>query len=65
MPRLVGKKSNNGLVPGLLIVAVAGVAGYLEYFGIIDVVPDFGMSKSYISGVYTPNDSNLLVNPQK
>jgi hypothetical protein len=42
MPRLVGKKSNPALYAalGLLFVAIGAVA--LEYFGVIDYVPNFG-----------------------
>ncbi|PZV18812.1 MAG: hypothetical protein DCF20_01780 [Pseudanabaena sp.] len=42
MPRLVGKKNNSALYAGfgLLIAAIGAVA--LEYFGVIDLVPNFG-----------------------
>ena len=42
MPRLVGKKSNSALYTGLAILAVAAGAVALEYFGVIDLVPNFG-----------------------
>jgi hypothetical protein len=65
MPRLVGQKSDNSWVPGLLLVAVVGVTGYLEYFGFIDVVPNFGAQRNYVSNVHPSNDSNLSINTQK
>lgn len=42
MPRLVGKKSDFALYAGLgfLIAAIAAVS--LEYFGVIDYIPNFG-----------------------
>ncbi len=42
MPRLVGKKSNPALYAGLglLVVGIGAVA--LEYFGVIDYIPNFG-----------------------
>ena len=42
MPRLVGKKNNSVLYTGLaMLIAAVGIVG-LEYFGVIDAVPDFG-----------------------
>ncbi len=42
MPRLVGKKSNSALYTGVaMLVAAAGFVA-LEYFGVIDLVPNFG-----------------------
>ena len=42
MPRLVGKKSNSALYTGLaMLIAVTGAVA-LEYFGVIDLVPNFG-----------------------
>ncbi|PZU95790.1 MAG: hypothetical protein DCE90_11575 [Pseudanabaena sp.] len=42
MPRLVGKKGNSALYTGLaMFIAAAGVVA-LEYFGVIDLAPDFG-----------------------
>lgn len=42
MPRLVGKKGNSALYTGLAMVIVAAGAVALEYFGIVDLIPDFG-----------------------
>ena len=47
MPRLVGKRSNKGLIYGgvfLLLAIATGVT--LEYMGVIDLVPEFGKSNS-------------------
>jgi hypothetical protein len=42
MPRLVGKKNNSALYGGLsLLIAVVGAVA-LEYFGVIDLIPNFG-----------------------
>lgn len=42
MPRLVGKKDNSALYAGLAILIAAAGAVALEYFGVIDLVPNFG-----------------------
>ncbi|MEA5477089.1 hypothetical protein VB774_05595 [Pseudanabaena galeata UHCC 0370] len=42
MPRLVGKKNNSALYTGLAMLIAAAGAVALEYFGVIDLVPDFG-----------------------
>lgn len=42
MPRLIGKQSSNSWYAGLLIFAVIAVAGSLEYFGFINLIPGFG-----------------------
>lgn len=51
MPRLVGKRSNNGLVFGLLVVlvAIAGL-GTLEYKGYTNLVPTFGEQRQPLIG---------------
>ncbi|PZO38452.1 MAG: hypothetical protein DCF19_16135 [Pseudanabaena frigida] len=42
MPRLVGKKNNSVLYTGLaMLIAAVGVVA-LEYFGVIDFIPNFG-----------------------
>jgi hypothetical protein len=42
MPRLVGKKNNSALYAGVgLLIAVIGALA-LEYFGVIDFMPNFG-----------------------
>jgi hypothetical protein len=42
MPRLVGKKNNSALYAGVsLLIAVIGAVA-LEYFGVIDLIPNFG-----------------------
>ncbi len=42
MPRLVGKKNNSALYAGLAVLVAAVGAVALEYFGVIDLVPNFG-----------------------
>ena len=42
MPRLVGKKNNSALYGGFaLLIAVIGAVA-LEYFGVINLIPNFG-----------------------
>jgi choline-glycine betaine transporter len=42
MPRLVGKKNNSALYTALAMLIAAAGAVALEYFGVIDFLPDFG-----------------------
>jgi len=42
MPRLVGKKSNPVLYAGLGLLVAAIAAIGLEYFGVINYIPNFG-----------------------
>ncbi|OIP77159.1 MAG: hypothetical protein AUK48_04475 [Oscillatoriales cyanobacterium CG2_30_44_21] len=42
MPRLVGKKDNLALYTVLAVLVVGAGAVALEYFGVIDLVSDFG-----------------------
>jgi hypothetical protein len=62
MPRLLGKPSKAPLYIGttLAIAIVAAVA--LEYFGIVDVVPNFGKDQKAMgqSKASTKKVSNLL-----
>jgi hypothetical protein len=53
MPRLVGKKINTALYTGigLLIVVMGAIA--LEYFGVVDYIPNFGKETK------TDNNSNV------
>lgn len=42
MPRLEGERSNTGLYVVLLIVLLIIVFLALEYFGVINLIPNFG-----------------------
>lgn len=42
MSRLIGQRSNTGSYLGLLVVISVIAAGVVEYFGITDVIPEFG-----------------------
>ncbi len=42
MPRLVGKKTNSSLYVGLILLIAALGAVALEYFGVVNYVPNFG-----------------------
>jgi hypothetical protein len=42
MPRLVGKQSNSSWYAGLFLVVAIATAGYLEYFGFMNMIPGFG-----------------------
>jgi hypothetical protein len=45
MPRLVGKRSNKGVIyAGVLFVLAIATFGVLEYTGAVDVIPNFGKS---------------------
>jgi len=45
MPRLVGKRSNKGVIyTGVFLGLAIATAVTLEYVGAIDLVPDFGKS---------------------
>ncbi len=55
MPRLVGKKSNPALYAGLGLLVVAVGAISLEYFGVIDYIPNFGKdTKSNSTSISQP-----------
>lgn len=47
MPRLIGKRSDNGANITVLIILVAIVGILLEYLGAIDIVPGFGREAYY------------------
>lgn len=42
MPRLEGERSNTGLYVVLLVVVLLIVFLALDYFGVINVIPNFG-----------------------
>ena len=42
MPRLVGKTTNPALYAGLVLLVAAIGSVALEYFGVVDYVPNFG-----------------------
>lgn len=42
MPRLVGKKTNFSLYVGLILFVAALGAVALEYFGVVNYIPNFG-----------------------
>ncbi len=43
MPRLVGKRSNKGLIySGVFLLLAIATGGTLEYIGVIDLIPNFG-----------------------
>lgn len=63
MPRLVGKKNNSVLYTGLaMLIAAVGVVA-IDYFGVIDFIPDFG-KEAEIKGNATnqPVKNNKTVN---
>ena len=55
MPRLIGKQSSGGLSVGLLLLITVGALGTLEYAGAIDLIPNFGLDRSYYPGTPAPN----------
>jgi hypothetical protein len=60
MPRLVGKKPNTALYTGLGLLVVATGAIAMEYFGVVDFIPDFG--KDPTSATARPLPINKPVN---
>lgn len=42
MPRLIGKRSDPTPAIALIVILAAALGVSLEYFGYINVVPDFG-----------------------
>ena len=62
MPRLVGKKSNPALYAGLGLLAAAVGAVALDYFGVIDFIPNFGRSRETNTSVNQPVRINRTVN---
>jgi hypothetical protein len=48
MPRLLGKPSKAPLYVGTALIIAVAAALSLEYFGIVDVVPNFGKSQKVI-----------------
>jgi hypothetical protein len=54
MPRLLGKSSKAPLYIGVaLVIAVAGAVA-TEYFGVIDMVPNFGKDQKMMGQVESP-----------
>ncbi|RCJ29452.1 hypothetical protein A6770_22245 [Nostoc minutum NIES-26] len=57
MPRLVGQRSNTGANITVLIMLLAIFGVFLEYFGVIDIVPGFGREGRYFQlKSYTTNE---------
>ena len=46
MPRLIGQQSNNSWYVMLVLILVIAAAGFLEYLGVINVIPGFGHERS-------------------
>lgn len=49
MPRLVGKKSNNGLLAGFVLLAAVVAAGAVEYLGYVNFIPSWGKDQRTVS----------------
>ncbi|NUN66540.1 hypothetical protein HCU40_17685 [Pseudanabaena biceps] len=63
MPRLVGKKNNSALYGGLglLVIGLGCVA--LEYFGVVDFIPNFGKEiKTQDASISQPVKTNRSSN---
>jgi hypothetical protein len=58
MPRLVGKQSSGSLSVGLLLLITVGVLGTLEYVGVIDLIPNFGLERADYPGIPAPNTNS-------
>jgi len=63
MPRLVGNKSNSALYSGLAVLIAAVGAIALEYFGVVDLIPNFGKeTEAKINSTSQPVRINKTVN---
>lgn len=56
MPRLIGKRSDNGANIAVLIILAAIVGILLEYLGALDIVPGFGREAYYCQLQGQPTD---------
>jgi hypothetical protein len=65
MPRLVGKRSNNGASLGLLLIAAVAAYGVLEYSGTVDLIPHVGQNnyQDNYQGNYQDNYQGNSVMP--
>jgi hypothetical protein len=52
MPRLVGKQSNSGIYAFLFFLGFVAVIVALEYFGVINLVEDFGSANNLFNSTY-------------
>jgi hypothetical protein len=52
MPRLVGKQSNSGIYAFLCLLGFIAVIVALEYFGVINLVEDFGSATNLFDSAY-------------
>lgn len=59
MPRLVGQRSNAGANITVLITLVAIFGIFLEYFGVIDIVPGFGREGRYFQLKIQPTNEQV------
>ncbi|MDJ0735154.1 MAG: hypothetical protein QNJ47_13990 [Nostocaceae cyanobacterium] len=58
MPRLVGNKSNVAISTGVAVVLLVVIGLLVEYFGVIDLVPNFGRkTRSAIEEVHLVSKS--------
>jgi hypothetical protein len=52
MPRLVGKQPNSSLYVVFSLIFVVALAAGLEYFGVIDLVDNFGSTTNVLGSNY-------------
>lgn len=58
MPRLVGNRYNVAINTGVIVILLLAITLILEYFGVIDVVPNLGKkTRSAIEEVHLVNQS--------
>ncbi|MCC5607718.1 hypothetical protein LC612_13200 [Nostoc sp. CHAB 5834] len=65
MPRLVGQRSNTGANITVLIILVAIFGVFLEYFGVIDIVPGFGREGRYFQLKIQPTNEQVTGQPNQ
>ena len=65
MPRLVGQRSNTGANITVLIMLLAIFGVFLEYFGVIDIVPRFGREGRYFQLKGRVNNEQVIEQPNQ
>ncbi|WP_392530829.1 hypothetical protein [Nostoc sp. C117] len=65
MPRLVGQRSNTGANITVLIMLIAIFGVFLEYFGLIDIIPGFGREGRFFQLKVHPINEQVIQQPNQ
>jgi hypothetical protein len=60
MPRLVGKQPNSSLYAVFSLIFVVALAAGLEYFGVIDLVDNFGSTTNLLGSNVSERNVQFL-----